>query len=379
MSASALRSAARRWRSLQLFAGATVLGLIAASQYYLAVRLEGQEFPFIAAVVFAMPFWYLWALLVPAVVFVAKRLPIDRARWVSRAFLHLLIAFAFAVVHSAVVFGVQFVAQPSAEMNFQERPLVAWFLVFVAYEFTSNMLAYGTIVGVTHAVDFYRRFRERQLTAVRLETQLARAQVHALRMQLNPHFLFNAMNSIAMLIRHQERDEAVRTVAGLSDLLRYVLEDAREQEVPLGQELEFVRRYLAIEEVRFRDRLEVRIDAEPETLDALVPNLILQPLVENAIRHGIAKRAASRLVMVSARKSDGNLVVEVVDDGPGLGSKRDEGSGNGVGIPNTRERLSRLYGERQTFEMADASTQGVVVRLTIPFHTESMAIVAEPT
>jgi len=238
------------------------------------------------------------------------------------------------------------------------------------------MLAYGTIVGVTHAIGFYHRFRERQLAAIQLETQLARAQVDALRMQLNPHFLFNAMNSIAMLIRHQERDEAVRTVAGLSDLLRYVLEDTREQEVSLRQELEFVQRYLSIEEVRFRDRLEIRIDAEPDTMDALVPNLILQPLVENAIRHGIAKRSAARLVTVSTRRSDGELVLEVADDGPGL-AKAPSTDGNGVGLSNTQERLKQLYGARQTFDIANAPSQGTVVRLTLPFHTEPMVTAAE--
>jgi hypothetical protein len=307
MRGNGLKRTSRRWRALQLFAGATVLGLIAASQYYLAMRLEGEDYPFIVALVFAMPFWYLWALMAPAAVFVARRLPIDRARWISRTALHLCIALAFAFAHSGVMFSIQWLAQPSGTIDFAEQPFFTMLMVFVAYEFTSNMLAYGTIVGVTHAIEFYQRFRERQLAAIQLETQLARAQVNALRMQLNPHFLFNAMNSIAMLIRHQERDEAVRTVAGLSDLLRYVLEDTREQEVPLRQELEFVQRYLVIEEVRFRDRLEVRIDAEPETLDALVPNLILQPLVENAIRHGIAKRAAARLVVVSARHSEDDL------------------------------------------------------------------------
>ncbi|NIM51894.1 MAG: histidine kinase [Gemmatimonadales bacterium] len=363
------RSGWRRWRFLQLFAGATALGLIAASQYYLAVRLEGGEAPFVAAVVFAMPFWYLWALMTPAVVLVAKRLPIDRTQWMSRAAIHLFIALLFSFVHSAVVFGVQLVAQPSGSIDFASKPAIAWLIAFVAYELTSNLLAYGTIVGITHAIGFYRRFRERQLAAVQLETQLARAQIHALRMQLNPHFLFNAMNSIAMLIRHQQRDEAVRTVAGLSDLLRYVLEDTRDQEVPLRQELEFVRRYLAIEEVRFRDRLEVRIDAEPDTLDALVPNLVLQPLVENAIRHGIAKRAAAGLVTVSARRSERDLVLEVTDDGPGLSAASDANA-DGVGISNTRARLARLYGDRQNFEIANTPSPGAVVRVTVPFHTE---------
>lgn len=377
MKAKRDRSRTRRHRyGLQLFGAATVLGLIAAGQFYLAARMEGEQVPFIAAVVWAMPFWYLWAILVPAVVFVARRLPIERTRWISRTALHLAIAIGFAFVHSLPMFAIQWFAQPGESLDLANRSPIAMLMVFVAYEFTSNMLAYGTIVGVTHAIGFYRRFRERQLAAIQLETQLARAQVRALRMQLNPHFLFNAMNSIAMLIRHQERDEAVRTVAGLSDLLRYVLEDTREQEVPLQQELEFVQRYLAIEEVRFRDRLEVRIDAEPVTLDALVPNLILQPLVENAIRHGIAKRAAARSVLVSARKSGGDLVLEVTDDGPGL-AQAPSPEGNGVGLRNTQERLRQLYGERQAFEIDNGPLQGAVARVSLPYHTTPVTAAVE--
>jgi len=355
-----------------------VLGLIAASQYYLAARMEGQEIPFLATAVFAMPFWYLWAAMVPGVVVVAKRLPIDRARWISRSLLHLAFAFACSLFHAAIVFGIEYFASPSPDMDFTGKPLLVWYFVFFAYESSSNLLAYGTIVGVTHAVGFYRRFRERQLAAVKLETQLARAQVRALRMQLNPHFLFNAMNSIAMLIRQQQRDEAVRTVAGLSDLLRYVLEDTREQEVPLRQELDFVQRYLAIEKVRLGDRLQIRIDAEPETLDALVPNLVLQPLVENAIRHGIAKRAASGVVEIKTRRADGELVLEVADDGPGPGKEAEQTYGNGVGLSNTRARLSQLYNERHAFSIAEAAVQGTVVHIALPFHTEPMAAATEP-
>jgi two-component sensor histidine kinase len=368
----------RHWYGLQLFGAATVLGLIAAGQHYLAARMEGEQVPFIAAVVWAMPFWYLWAIMVPAVVSVARRLPIERTRRISRTALHLAIAIVFAFVHSLPMFTIQWFAQPSETLDLANRSPLAMLMVFVAYEFTSNMLAYGTIVGVTHAIEFYRRFRERQLAAIQLETQLARAQVRALRMQLNPHFLFNAMNSIAMLIRHQERDEAVRTIAGLSDLLRYVLEETKEQEVPLRQELEFVQRYLAIEEVRFRDRLEVHIDADPDVLDALVPNLILQPLAENAIRHGIAKRAAARLVTVSARRSADDLVLEVSDDGPGL-TQTPSPTGNGVGLHNTQERLRQLYGERQAFEIADGPTQGAIARITLPLHTDPVAAAAEST
>jgi signal transduction histidine kinase len=379
MCASEKKPARRGLRVVQVFGAATALGLVAAGQFYLATQFEGEGLPFVAALIWAMPFWYTWALMVPLVVFVARRLPFEKARLLSTGLLHLALALLFSLAHSIVLALIQWSAQPAMTENQAYTGFFAFLMAFAAFELSSNLLAYGAIVGGTHAVDYYKRFREREVAASRLATQLAQAQVRALRMQLNPHFLFNAMNSIAMLIRHQKRDEAVRTIAGLSDLLRYVLEETRDQEVQLHQELEFAKRYLAIEQIRFHDRLQVRIDAEPEVLDALVPNLILQPLVENAIRHGIARRAAAGLVTVSARRSGASLQLSVTDDGPGLTDIGRRGSGNGVGISNTRARLEQLYGDRQAFEIVGADSYGVVVTVTVPFHTEPNPEPMEPT
>ena len=290
---------------------------------------------------------------------------------VTRGVAHLALAVILSSVHTAVIFQLVWafrsqISEPVAELSY-----LSLLMAYASYQLSSNLLAYCAIAGIAHALDYYRRYRERELATTRLSAQLAQAQIRALRMQLNPHFLFNAMNSIAMLIRHQKRDEAVRTVAGLSDLLRYVLEDTRELEVPLRQELDFVERYLAIEQLRFRDRLEVRIDADQDTLDAQVPNLILQPLVENAIRHGIAKRTAATLVAVTAHRSDDTLVLDVMDDGPGLSSA--DRMGNGVGISNTRARLAQLYGQQQQLELRNAPSQGTIATMTLPFHTNPIA------
>jgi LytS/YehU family sensor histidine kinase len=188
-------------------------------------------------------------------------------------------------------------------------------------------------------------------------------------MQLNPHFLFNTMNTIAMLVRKQESDEAVRTIAGLSDLLRYVLEDTKTHEVPLRQELEFVERYLAIEQIRFADRLKVSVHADPDTLDGHVPNLLLQPIVENAIHHGIASRSSASLIEVTARRNKDMLVLTVRDDGPGLAGATDKRT-DGVGLGNSRARLAQLYGEVQSLQLANASSQGAIVTISLPFHTD---------
>jgi len=368
---SGKRATLLRWRIFQGFAIATALAAIAASQHYLSARVEGEPVAFVAAVLLTIPFWYLWALLAPVVFWLARRLPLERTRMVTRGVAHLALAVILSSVHTAVIFQLVWafrsqISEPVAELSY-----LSLLMAYASYQLSSNLLAYCAIAGIAHALDYYRRYRERELATTRLSAQLAQAQIRALRMQLNPHFLFNAMNSIAMLIRHQKRDEAVRTVAGLSDLLRYVLEDTRELEVPLRQELDFVERYLAIEQLRFRDRLEVRIDADQDTLDAQVPNLILQPLVENAIRHGIAKRTAATLVAVTAHRSDDTLVLDVMDDGPGLSSA--DRMGNGVGISNTRARLAQLYGQQQQLELRNAPSQGTIATMTLPFHTNPIA------
>jgi LytS/YehU family sensor histidine kinase len=210
---------------------------------------------------------------------------------------------------------------------------------------------------------YYARYRERELAASQLQGQLAHAQLQALRMQLNPHFLFNALNSISMLVRGGRSAEAVRMLAGLGDLLRGVLEEERPNEVPLREELNFLTRYLAIEQIR-ADRLQVRMEVAPELMDARVPNLILQPLVENAIRHGISRSSAAGLVEIGAWRENGSLLLSVRDDGPGLAAGA-EGR-EGVGLANVRARLARMYGDQQGLEMENAEGGGTRVTLRLP-------------
>ncbi len=357
-------------RALQLFAVATFLGAFSASQQYVAFNLQGESMPVLGVVIWALPFWYLWALLTPLVVGLARRIPLVRTHWVPKVMLHLVIASILSFLHSSVIVSIQVALQPAVSGQLSQQPFWKLLVSFAAYELSLNLLAYGAIVGTTYAIDFYRRFKERELAATQLAAQLSRAQLRALRMQLNPHFLFNTMNTIAMLVRKQESDEAVRTLAGLSDLLRYVLEDSRTYEVPLRQELEFVERYLAIERVRFADRLRVTVTAQSDTLDAHVPNLILQPIVENAIIHGIARKYSASLVEVTAERVDDSLVLAVRDDGPGLEGKSREEVIEGVGLGNSRARLTQLYGGHQSLQLSDAEGQGAITRIVLPFHTE---------
>jgi two-component sensor histidine kinase len=366
-------------RALQLFAIATFLGAFTASQQYIMLSLQGEKMPLIGVLIFAMPFWYLWAFFSPLVVWLARRMSLVRTYWISKLAGHVLTATALALLHSLIIVAIQVALQPAASEEMFDQPFWKLLTSFAAYELSLNLLAYSAIIGITYATDFYRRYKERELVATQLSAQLSRAQLHALRMQLNPHFLFNTMNTIAMLVRKQESDEAVKTLASLSDLLRYVLEDSRTQEVPLRQELEFVERYLAIEQIRFADRLQVRVDAASNTLDAHVPNLLIQPIVENAIIHGIASRASASLVEVTSRKVDDTLVLTVRDDGPGLQGSKASDVVEGVGLGNSRARLAQLYGEHQSLELTAAPRQGAIVRITLPFRTEPGTGSPEPS
>jgi two-component system, LytTR family, sensor kinase len=238
--------------------------------------------------------------------------------------------------------------------------------------FHMDFLTYWVIVGTTYAFVYYKKYRQHELVASQLEARLAQARLQVLKMQLHPHFLFNTLHTISALM-HEDVEAADRMMARLSDLLRLTLETATSQEVALRQELDFLRLYIEIEQIRFGERLTVRREIEPSALDARVPNLILQPLVENAIRHGIAPRAEGGSIQIRAFRDNGSLRLEIQDDGKGLPGDWIEKNGRGLGLTNTRERLRYLYGNKQQFELCNGDAGGLMVRLTIPFRPQGFA------
>jgi LytS/YehU family sensor histidine kinase len=233
---------------------------------------------------------------------------------------------------------------------------------------------YFALVGIEHSLFYFAQARERETLAARLAAQLAEARLGALRMQLNPHFLFNSLNAITVLVRDRNTAAASRMLELLSGVLREVLRAEETPETTLAAELEFLERYLSIEQVRFSDRLRPRIEAGPAIAGAAVPRFLLQPLVENALRHGIARRADAGVLAIDARREGADLVLTVRDDGPGLTLGAPGvapgvalGSG-GVGLANTRARLAALYGERASLHIANAEGGGVVATVRLPYH-----------
>ena len=354
----------RRWlRWLLIFAAWTLLGLFFATQNYINAYIQASSYARRAlswqqALVLALGEWYIWAALAPLIVWLARRFPIERPARLRGLLVHVVTGFILSVI--------------KVMADLIVIRLIGWNpeRTVTSFKLHPNLLTYWAIVGASHALDYYRRYRERELRASQLETKLAQAQLQVLKMQLHPHFLFNTLHAVSTLL-HRDVEAADRMITRLSDLLRLTLDNVGVQEVPLRQELEFLDRYLEIQETRFSDRLTVKMDIAPETLDALVPNLVLQPLVENAIRHGIGSEAAAGRIEIRAARAQATLRLEVCDDGPGLPEGQEAALKEGVGLANTRARLEQLYGAAQSFELANTPGGGLVVRLTIPFRTES--------
>ena len=359
-----------RWRKYGLIFGfwALVAVVEAAQNYASQFVMENHAFPWGLAFRRAFEEWYPWAFLTVGILWVARRLDLERAGAKRWFFLHLagsaLVSLVYFTIYAGLLNGQKSVVDGTTfEFGRVLRKLVIYYCHV-------TVIIYWMIVLAHLGWHYYRRNRERESQASALATELVRARLEVLRMQLNPHFLFNTLHVISALI-HENPEDADRIVARLSELLRVSLEQSDTQEVPLRQELSFLERYLEIEQVRFQDRLSVELDIESGLDDILVPSLILQPLVENAIRHGIAPREDMGRLKIAARRLNGMLELKVGDNGPGLPETEVASHPEGVGLSNTRSRLSHLYGANHQFQLTPAPGGGLEVTLLIPCRTET--------
>ncbi|NIR42441.1 MAG: histidine kinase [Gemmatimonadetes bacterium] len=349
----------RRTAAFVLLA-ATVLGLLFASRTYITSTFyPDRGIGFGEALVPALADWYAWALLAPAMYWLVVRAPIEMAHLARRVALYLAAGAAIATVK----FGLDYLVSALLLNN----PISLSLPSFI-YRFYANFMTYWVLIAVAHAIEYGRKYRDRRLRASQLEARLAQVQLEILRMQLQPHFLFNTLHAISTLM-HRDVDAADRMLVQLGDLLRLTIDKIGVQEVSLKEELDFLRGYLEIEQTRFQDRLTVAIEIEPETLDARVPNLILQPIVENSIRHAVAPRSAAGRIEVRSRREDGRLHLSVRDDGPGI-DDADAVRKEGVGLSNIRARLEGWYGPDYDLALENHPDGGLVVTLSIPYRVD---------
>jgi signal transduction histidine kinase len=345
----------------------TLFGGFLSSQSGLAFMRRELSFAWHKVFIADMGFAYLWAALTPLTLWLARRFPLERGQlrrslW-AHVFASLIIGFLTRAFRDLVF--IYFVFNSDQNLSLSK-------LFFNGYLFFDyGSMIYWLILLVSFAFNYHRRYREEEVKASRLEAQLALAQLEALKMQLHPHFLFNTLHSISALV-HKDPVAADKMIARLGDFLRLTLDSAGAQEVSLQQEIEFLKCYLDIERIRFKDRLTVHMDIEQQTLSARLPNLILQPIVENAIRHGIAPRTEPGHIGIEARRFNGSLQVQVTDNGPGLSSNGDGGRilKEGIGLSNTQARLQQLYGTQQRLDLANTAKGGLTVTLEIPFKAD---------
>jgi signal transduction histidine kinase len=360
---------ARAKSALVILGVSTALGVLTGLQAYNYVAIvERKSQPFSILLALNLTYWYSWAILVPGVIWMARRYRFGRQTWLRAAAFHVVGVLVFTAAHVALATTARGVI-----MQFSDMPSTFEWWGYFQNRFFLNMdwemMTYWALVGFSHAFDYHRESQERELVASHLQAQLAEAQLEALQRQLHPHFLFNTLNTISALM-HRDVQAADDMLVQLSDLLRLTLDRIGTQQVPLKDEIDFLWKYLEIEQTRFGDRLQVRVDVDPNVLDAPVPNLILQPIVENALRHGIGPKVEGGRVDVIARQGATGLTLVVRDNGVGLSPEKMTALSSGVGVSNTRSRLENLYGERHRFDFETPAEGGLVVTIVIPFAAE---------
>lgn len=355
------------WVRIWLYASAvaTLLGWSSVALVYFAMLAAGRPLTFEHALVAGLTEWYVWAALTPLVFWLGQHFRLEQRRWVGAALVHLLLGTVVALVALALVTAINRYFGPTVSYV---GP-VFWdvYLKIVLRFYYFAFIIYWVIVAAAHAAQYYRSSRDRELEAAQLQAELAQSQLAALRLQLQPHFLFNTLHTIASLVRDGRGEAATSTIARLGELFRQTLGNVQRNEVPLREELSFLQAYLEIEQTRFSDRLAVRFDIGHETLGVLVPSMSLQPLVENAIRHGIALDPRASRIEVHAHQQNGSLRIEVRNDGPPFGGNGAAGSTGGVGLANTRARLTRLYGSACRLDLLPDQGGGTMAVLEVPW------------
>lgn len=342
----------------------TLFGFFFTSQVALQSQLSENPTPFWRVLSWQLFSGYVWFAISPIILWLGKRFSFDDGQWKTSIPIHFIASLVIAILQ----LGIDAYVLPKLGYmrRYETASYFEIFKIFLLVNLHFGVAIYWGVLGAQQAIKYYRKYRERELRTSQLEARLATSRLQVLKMQLHPHFLFNTLNAISELI-YRDPESAEQMISDLSDLLRMSFENLEVQEIPLKQELEFLEKYLEIEQMRFHDRLKVEMSISPETLDAGVPNMILQPLVENAIKHGIGPRSEGGQINIGASRQNGNLALTVSDNGLGVPFGDVANLSEGVGLSNTRRRLRHLYGEGHNFGLNNAYASGLIVSLTIPF------------
>jgi len=343
----------------------TLVALFFCTQVYVMYYAQKEPIRYLQMFIVQGSACYIWALATPLILWLVRRFRIERSNWKRRSLLH----FLFSLLLTSGLIALHFVVFMMLLGHTSSITPMRTF-GYLYYNLDRWVLVYWFILLMSHAFNYYNSFRKNELKASQLRTQLVQSQLEALKMQIHPHFLFNTLHSISALLS-RDTEAARKMITRLGDFLRLTLENSGSMEVTLQQEIEFLNGYLEIERIRFQDRLTTDIRVDPEVLDVRVPNLILQPIVENAMRHAIANSASGRVEVV-AMPRNGVVRIEVKDNGPGIDADRmlEVPRGRGLGLANTKARLAGLYGEAARFELSNDPAGGLIVALEIPRGSE---------
>jgi len=366
---AAISSRSRRLLVWLAILGAwTLIVLTFAAQAYVFAVSRSRPDKFLHEFFVASTEWYVWAVLTPIVLWLCRRFRIQSQSWISPVAVHVAGSLLVSLLQLAIQVRLNYIVNPGYKMGYWKV-----FYFFATYKLHMNLLTYWVIVALNHGIYYYEQARARELAWARMETDLANAQLQALNMQLHPHFLFNTLHSISTLIS-EDPAVAQAMVLQLSDLLRATLSKIETPEVPLQQELELLNCYLSIEQTRFKDRLSIRQEIDPAALPCVVPTMILQPLVENAVRHGIGKHKQADEISILGRRENGCVLLEVRNRVGRMENGVD--TPRGIGLANTRARLEQLYSDFHSFEIADREGGGVAVKLSFPASDDQSAAYA---
>jgi two-component system LytT family sensor kinase len=358
-----VRSQSRQWAWIVLFW--LGFGLVDAAQTIFVMRAQGMHHAWVRLFLTTTFSWVPWALATPFVLQLGDRFYPVKWKPYGAWGVHLLACSGIGLTFTAWDTCLEVLFNPYAYSSISGHFVSLWLNKFYN-GILSSLVLYAGLLAVSYGLNSRARLARQQTETARLNEELSKAQLHALRQQIEPHFLFNTLNAVAGLVREQRNDDAVTMIAGLSDFLRRVLQDSTRQEVPLGEEMEFTQKYLDIQKVRFAERLQLTVDVPRELYSAQVPSLILQPMVENAVKHGIAQRAQGGWIRIAASRADSILTLSVSNDGPTLPVDW-ETTRSGIGISNVRTRLQSLYGQAFTLSMRNQESGGVAVIVSLPF------------